>query len=158
MRDPFVLEEYMPHKVWRPDCSCDVPMGTEPIRCGPEPCPYCGAPPVFAGWARGAIEEMAQYQRVHGLKAHGPHRKLAGELFRGLRERCAGCAGSGLDGAEHWAYCLVCEGTGGVWNADEEYLVAAYRLLLHRYPNAAAAGALSAGGVGLGVRPEQQSG
>ncbi len=151
----------MPHQVWRLNCCCDspdemsttaggdVPMGLPMGRScsGPEACPDCGEPSLFDGWARGAIEQMAQYQRIHGLKALGPHRQLASLLFDGLRESCAGCRGSGLVGREKWAYCAVCEGTGGFWVADEAYLVWAYRALLYRYPDVAAPGGLSEGGL-----------
>ena len=43
----------------------------------------------------------------------------------------------------------MCEGTGGFWAADESYLVAAYRVVVFRYPGAAASGALSSQGVFL---------
>ena len=155
IRDPFVLEEDMPHKVWRWSCSCDVGMGLPiSIPCsGPDPCSHCGEPTVFSYWARDSIEKMHLYQRVHGLKPLGPHRRLADVVFRGLRETCVACGSTGFVGTEHWAECLYCEGTGGAWKADEEHLVAAYCLLLHRYPAAAAPGALSAVGIGLGAAP-----
>ena len=137
----------MPQLRWRWNCTCDVMMGV--LTSGPDACTHCGKLTSPDGWARGSIEEMAQYQRIHGLKALGPHRKLADELFRGLRSRCESCGGSGFVGTESWGYCRVCEGTGGFWAADESYLVAAYRVVVFRYPAAAASGALSSQGVFL---------
>ena len=157
IRDPFVLEEDMPHKVWRLSCSCsgDVGMGVGPTSrpCSGPACSRCGEPTVFSYWARDSIERMDLYQRVHGLKPLGPHLRLADAVFRGLRESCDACRSTGFVGTEHWAECPHCEGTGGAWKADEEHLVAAYCLLLHRYAEAAAPGALSAVGIGLGGLP-----
>lgn len=45
--------------------------------------------------------------------------------------------------------CPQCEGTGGLWAADEECLVAAHRVVLYRYPDAGAPGGLSPGGVSV---------
>ncbi len=89
-------------------------------------------------------ESMARYQYVYGLKPRGPHRPMADQLLKLLRQNCPRCQGHGILTVDRgtWRICPVCEGTGGTW-VGAEAKNAAYALILERFPDAAASEAPS---------------
>jgi hypothetical protein len=92
------------------------------------------------GWVLSMVERWGQCQRTYRLKAFGPHRPLADELFDGMRERCERCRGSGgiIGPYLTWRSCPECDGSGGFWTREGWRVDAALAEVLRQFPDAAA--------------------
>ncbi len=123
----------MPIQFWRHNCR-----GTG-VLAGAELCTTCGVQGEFDGWRLSRLESMACFQYVYGIKPLGPHRELAGRLFKGMRTGCERCSGRGLlngEGGASWRACPQCEGTGGHWNRPLDEVDAALAQVLEAFPDA----------------------
>jgi hypothetical protein len=117
----------MPERIWAYEC-CDV-------RAGAVSCPTCGRSGEFAGWGLTVPEAMERYRRAFGFEPIGPHLQLAEREFVSLRSRCHPCGGVGVVGDVcEWRQCPHCEGGGGVWNASETRIRAAYQCIARVHP------------------------
>jgi hypothetical protein len=117
----------LPQRVWRHLCKHRQLLISSPT------CHVCGEQGLFDGWRLSMWEQAARYHYVYGLNPFGSHRSLADRLLAPRRKSCSQCVGSGvLDVGEGttWRDCLVCEGTGSVWNCSLDEVDAILRLII----------------------------
>jgi len=122
----------MPQPFWRHTCTAGDRLLPLPG------CPSCAGESVFEGWQLTTFEAMSVHTFIYNLKPTGAHRAFADRLFAPMRNRCVRCRGGAiLSYDDTWHLCPVCEGTGGVWNRSETEIVAAWREVVARWPDAA---------------------
>jgi hypothetical protein len=104
-----------------------------------EICPECGERGRFNGWGLSVVELMAQYQRIHNLRAIGPHRTMEDELFHGRMKACKQCGGVGVIGLnndEDHIICPGCDFRGYLFDGSEEEFESIRQKIIAVYPTA----------------------
>ena len=130
----------MPRPNWTHTCrkSGRTRNAWKPFRCW-----RCCGQAEFSGWSHSVVEMMGEYQRVHGLKCIGPHRRLADQVFAGAFLTCATCGGSGYhDDLAHRrsGVCADCDGLGQRPTVSREDIERRRALVLAAFPDAARPG------------------
>ena len=126
----------MPYPQWTHVCR---KTGTTTNHHAPFTCKSCREPAAFAGWRESMHASMASYQRRHGLKPLGSHRKLADEVYAGVWAPCGTCRGSGLQPIETGMFvCPACDGVGTTLLVPVAELHRRRERVLAAYPDAAA--------------------
>lgn len=128
----------MPQQMWRPTCQCN------PRICGmgSPNCRNCGQPGQYDGWHKGMHEAMWAYTKRTGLTPIGPHRRLAGELFKDRFVLCRTCDGHGVldaDDGRTWKECPDCHGLCCFFRGTMREFLEIRSRILKQFPKAAAA-------------------
>jgi RNA polymerase subunit RPABC4/transcription elongation factor Spt4 len=106
---------------------------------GVEICPECGEKGKFDGWDLSVVEHMASYQRRFRIRALGPHRSLADELFKGRMKACDRCDGRGVVGInndEDHEICPKCEFRRQLFDGTPEEFESIRQKIIAVFPTA----------------------
>ncbi|MFC1866557.1 hypothetical protein ACFL0H_00225 [Thermodesulfobacteriota bacterium] len=128
----------MPIRWWKHKCPND---GTVHGSGSPDNCSYCGATYEYDGWGHTSSEAKVWFQKRFGVKIIGPHRSYLHEVFSGSARPCSNCNGTGyhdIDNGKDYEVCATCEGSGRVWVISGERIRELRKIVLKKYPDAAA--------------------
>lgn len=123
----------MNQKMWRAVCEC---FSKANLMVSPH-CVKCGRPGEYDGWHMGMTEALGAYEKRLGLKALGPHLKLATALFDGRFEACPTCQGRGVldaDEGRTWMDCPRCQGACRLFKGTRQEFMKIRSQILSQFP------------------------